>query len=355
MEADTSWTIDPQEFHFGSCSGARLGNIVQDPQGDNPPQMKLVGDRPRMLTYHAGGNNCDFGAAVADCIYPLPTSWITRSYPPEYPDPAGPCIARVEGSNRYINTPGNGSGEGLYYDELRTLQDLLGQSAVKDNPDFKLYVLGYAHFFNTNDNFCSQTSFAPAASLGGNPPKLSQRLRIDINDAVDRANKVIEKVVNDVGDPRVKYIRISHEFDHHRFCEDDHDSKNAQWYNPDVWLWNLNFPSNDPPEGDSRAMDVWISSEMAKFFMENPNVQILSGSGDSGGGGGNTWTQRPFHPKKGGTEAIKKLIIDQARRDQISGVRQATANPPTGPPGVYVCNESGCSPESPPCCANGTC
>jgi len=337
-------------FHFAACSGARLVNIVAEPQGDNPRQMELVaapGESPQMITYHAGGNNCDFGATVGDCIYTRPAFTLNGiEYPPEYPDPTGPCAQRIKASNEYINNLGTSNS--LYNDELNTLRDLLGHPTVKDNKDFRLYVVGYAHFFNTADNYCSKLSFAPLASLGGDPPKVSVILRSDINDAVERVNLILRKAVKDAKDPRVKFIDISAAFDKHRFCEDAHSKKNDQWYSKDVWLWNLNIPSNDEP-ANPELMDQWLNGEASQWFQANQPVEIMNGNGQ-------TWTQRPFHPKKGGTEAIRDVIINQAREDRILGVKQLPlSSPPTGPPGGCTCNESGCSPESPACCSDGTC
>ncbi|KAI1272796.1 hypothetical protein F5Y07DRAFT_378833 [Xylaria sp. FL0933] len=78
-----------------------------------------------------------------------------------------------------------------------------------------------------------------------------------MNDGVERVNRVLERVANDVGDPRVKFLDISPAFDGHRFCENNHNYK-EQWYNADVWLWNFNMPSDDPP-ADPALIDEWLN------------------------------------------------------------------------------------------------
>jgi hypothetical protein len=192
MAADNTWTINNQEFHFAACSGARLVNIVKDAQGDNPPQLSQLGN-PQMITYHAGGNNCDFGAVVFTCIYPV-GNWDPTL---EYPNPDGDCAKGVATTNKYINDKG-----GLYQDEMNTVRDILTDGSVKGNKDFKLYLLGYAHFFNTNDNYCNDISFSlpsqisiPGTPIGVPGPKLSVRLRTDFNDAIERVNNVLRRVV----------------------------------------------------------------------------------------------------------------------------------------------------------------
>jgi hypothetical protein len=62
--------------------------------------MDQVGT-PQMLTYHAEGNNCNFGTAVEDWIF-MPT-YSKDCYGPEYPDPTGKCAQRINLSNDYIN------------------------------------------------------------------------------------------------------------------------------------------------------------------------------------------------------------------------------------------------------------
>ena len=138
-------------------------------------------------------------------------------------------------------------------------------------------------------------------------------------------------------------------FQGRRFCEDVHDQKNDQWYNQDVWLWNLNPPSFDPPS-EPGLMDLWV--DYAEF--ENGTKwTVLDDVEPEGGIGGVGWRQRPFHPKIGGSEAIKGIIIQQAKDDKIPGIVGTTSQPPLT--GNCNCNESGCTSDSPACCANGTC
>lgn len=329
MEADSTWTTKPQEFHFAACSGARLDNIAVNGQGSNPIQMSQVGN-PMMITYHAGGNNCDFGSVVANCIYPTP-AW-NADYDKAYPDPDGQCAKNVANTNGYINGMGM---HGLYSDELLTVQGLLKESSVKNNPDFRLYILGYAHFFNVGSNYCDDESFAPQAAkfknLGYHPPTLTSRLRTDFNDAIQRVNNILEKVAKDVNDPRVKYIDISPAFNTHRFCE-DHHNLDDQWYSTDVWLWNLNFASQDPP-ADPSLMTAWITKGT---LPDGVSLNSLNGTvGIEGSAGGQPWIQRPFHPKIGGTGAIKDYVIAAAKADKIPGVvgapAVATGSSPTTP------------------------
>lgn len=170
MEKNTAWTINPQQFNFAACSGAQLLHVVKEKQGENPPQMDMVGSSPQMITYHAGGNNCGFGAVNHDCVYQP-----KGDYGPEYPDPDGQCAIQLRSSNGYIN---NNNPGGLYQDEIITVRNLLDHPAVKDNKDFKLYMLGNAYFFNPGANYCDDISFGALASAVHGPKTMCSVLSL---------------------------------------------------------------------------------------------------------------------------------------------------------------------------------
>ena len=336
MEADTTWTEKPQDFHFAACSGAWLVHIKVDPQNRNPPQMQQVGS-PMMLTYHAGGNNIHFGKIVTECLYATPTQLdlpnFGGGYDQPYPDPSASCTKDVNWANGYINNMNmDEKNPGLYLDELRTIRDILAWPTIAANPDFRLYVLGYAHFFNLGPNYCDNISFAPFVinqattvpkGINLTPPKVTNRLRTDFNDAITRTNNILQQVVNDLKDSRVKFIDISPKFDGHRFCEDHHKT-NDQWYNPDVWLWNLNFPVLDPPNPHPDGPPQTVGTDGIKPSDLNGTVGV-----ETDGSPPFSFIQRPFHPKIGGTTAIKDLIIAAAKADRIPGV--VTTSPTSTP------------------------
>ncbi|KIM98266.1 hypothetical protein OIDMADRAFT_56640 [Oidiodendron maius Zn] len=337
MEANATWTTKPQTFHFAACSGAQLVNIKQETQNSNPAQMDQVGN-PVLLTYQAGGNNLGLGKVVTDCIYPLPLA-LSSEYSNPYPDPDGQCVQDMNAINGYINdmrtdpTPGN---HGLYYDELATVRDVLGHAAVKNNPDFRLYILGFAHFFNLGTNYCDNLSFVPrpqgAVKAGSHPPNVTNQLRTDFNDVITRVNNILQKVANDVDDSRAKFIDISSAFDSHRFCEDHHNEAD-QWFNNDVWLWNLNSPSQDPPNSPSSLTNAWIINGTMP-----DGISINGTVGVEGTGGGIPFVQRAFHPKTEGSYSIGENLMLAAMADKIPGVLGATsaASPPNSSPCVSI-------------------
>lgn len=125
-----------------------------------------------------------------------------------------------------------------------------------------------------------------------------------------------------------------------------------------VWLWNLNTPADDPPHApqfvtasrNNETVEPYLKEDTKIGAEEQGGVVEADGSGGSTGDVP-TWFFRPFHPKYGGTQAIADIVIAQAKADKIPGV--VGSAPPTT--GTCDCNEDGCTPESPACCANGTC
>jgi hypothetical protein len=237
MQDDNSWTNDPQAPHFAACSGALLVNMVaQEQHPGQGPQISNVGT-PNIMTMHAGGNNVGFGDVARNCIFQSPL----ESYGAAYPDAAGKCKQAVDAANGRINDRGETSG--LLYDTKRTIQDILDHDNFKDRPDFRLYVLGYIHFFNVDSpdsDWCNTVTFAPAGSYLGKQV-LTNQLRTDINDAVERVNRVMQEAAGSF-DNRVGYIDLSAAYNGYRFCEKG-ATYNEQWLVP-VSSFNIIIESN---------------------------------------------------------------------------------------------------------------
>ncbi|KAI1749154.1 hypothetical protein F4782DRAFT_533768 [Xylaria castorea] len=273
-----------QTFSSADCSGATVVNIKAEPQGNNSSQMDMVGS-PQMMTYHAGGNNYGFDDVVSHCINQPGTG-----YGPEYPDPSGVCAQQLAKSNSYIN---NGGEHGLYGDELKTVIDGLGHPAVQDDTDFRLYIQGYAHFLNLGANYYDGISFGPLISK----LKLSNRLRADVNDGVEHSP--------------VRFLDISPAFNGHRFFENNHSYKD-QRYSTDVWLWNLDTPSGNPPADPSRV-DAWLDGAYLPDGAPLPDYPNTTTFGVEMQGGIET-------EGTGETQAIADTVIAQALADRIPGV-----------------------------------
>jgi hypothetical protein len=67
MEADTTWTKEPKNFHFAGCGGTLMNDVLR--------QMGLTGN-PVLIAGTLGGNDAYFGGIARACIYqPAPGPW----------------------------------------------------------------------------------------------------------------------------------------------------------------------------------------------------------------------------------------------------------------------------------------
>lgn len=96
-------------------------------------------------------------------------------------------------------------------------------SAVIDhgltNPDFKLYVLGYPHFFNVDTDQCDGATFTYYKD-DDEGPFLTKDMRNTINGLIQKKmNDAIRAAVIAANDKHVVFVDISPFFTGHRFCE----------------------------------------------------------------------------------------------------------------------------------------
>ena len=200
LKEDTSWFNGWTEyFTWTACSGSKLVNM-QD-------QIVGVGASPRLVTMTAGGNDggsspdAGFFRVVDNCIF---HSDLNKDYGLPYNqdnDRTGACAVSIDASKAYIaNTIGQ--------DLKNTINDILGKDNVKSQPDFLLYVTGYAQFFNSDPTWCNGHSFADPRAKSR--PQLSQYVRNDINELVLGLNTIYEKTIQDF--PSVRFINYDASF-----------------------------------------------------------------------------------------------------------------------------------------------
>ena len=138
MEADTSWTGSfSSGLRDAACSGSQLIDLAKGGY-----QMGKVG-KPNVVVMTFGGNNCGFGTIVDVCIY---HSSPTTNYGSAYADDkarTGACAKALDNALNYITNT-------LQQDFINTINDILADPGVNSNPDFLLYLTGYAQFFGTD-------------------------------------------------------------------------------------------------------------------------------------------------------------------------------------------------------------
>jgi hypothetical protein len=345
MENDNSWSLSPQAFQFAACGGTLMDDLER--------QMKERAGQPDIVWGMFGGNNAFFGAIARACIYqPISLEHPFGWGPPwdEDSDGTGLCKKNIQQAENFLNDP-----NGIRKEFARALNDIItvAQDTQALNQPFDLYVSSYVRFFDNTTDACDQWSFAHDR-LSTGKPKLVKELRRIINDKVQQLNDIQADVVKNYEIPprtpfnpnfRVHNSQPDSIFNGHRFCKPNHTFED-QYYNQDVWLWNLQY--YDEKTGEEQgvtttnngvefmappaSLDVTHGFQTVLGADTNPIASIPQGNDANTQQYGFGWTARPFHPKFGGHTALKDFFIQQMRNDQIPGVKPAVSPPSQGPP-----------------------
>lgn len=324
MEADQNWVgHNPSGLRDAACSGSQLGDIVAGQH-----QMGKVGDTPAVVVMTSGGNNAGFGHIVDVCIY---HSDPTHNYGNPYwsdKDGSGDCAKAIADATEYITNP-----DKMPNDLTKTLDDLFADPASK-NPDFLLYLTGYAQFFGTDyDPWCDSEYWSiPTINPFNIDPYLSKSLRQAFNDRVSAVNKLYKSTAeSDKYKAKVRFIDIDSHFAGHRFCEPGSNYKeqiNTDTHFDKVYLWNLNYSWQITGQGAPSAAAAGgnVTAQEAQAAFNGGGVTAWS----SGGGGGgnkpeNGWRLRPFHPRYTGYTAIKEAIFVQLKTDGLPKAQSASS------------------------------
>ncbi|KAF2225240.1 hypothetical protein BDZ85DRAFT_280429 [Elsinoe ampelina] len=319
-------------------------------------QIKRTGE-PRVVIMTIGGNNAGFANIVTDCMY-QPFWW--RDYEGPFPDD-GKCAAAIAAADRILD-------DTIGTDITNTYIDIFNH--FKDMPsDLNVYHTSYIPFFNTEDNWCRDESFAVYPLSWKKEQKLNVEIRTAMNNLVTKMNNIIDQAVRDfqprlaqsqrrllarqkdlsdtgpvipdrpdppapppatqpfqppiqpvVAKRNLGFIDLSETFSGHRFCETNSDHT-KQYYGNETYLWNLNYFGTREVPADGKVPA--LTSEQ--------KVQMQTGelAGESGSGTDNSisngWHLRPFHPTARGNEAIKDAIVQRLVQDQIPGVKSLTS------------------------------
>ncbi|KAI4129589.1 MAG: hypothetical protein LQ338_002163 [Usnochroma carphineum] len=335
LEADTSWTGDfSSGLRNAACSGSELRDLAK---GDY--QMGKVG-KPNVVVMTSGGNNIGFGPIINLCIYHAnPTHNYGAAYKDDDPNnPTGDCGKALKDASTYITGP-------MRQDLINTINDILADPSVDDNPDFLLYVTGYARFFGPDyDPWCENEYWnIPSVALSPTP-YLSKELRTAFNDRVSDVNSLYKDTIESQFSNKVRYIDTDTGFGGHRFCEpgaNHADQLNTDTHFDGVYLWNLNWPwqvANQPaPQGVDP--DNISPDEARNLFGDDGGVTAWSegsGSGNVANVPSNGWRIRPFHPRYTGFTSIKKAILAQLKNDGLPKAQSSGSSPPPSGPPAYA-------------------
>ena len=179
------------EVHFLACSGSQTSKVRDE-------QIPAIPQDVSFATLAAGGNDVGFFPVINACIL--------RAYD---------GLTDADCENEVAATTDRIKNDVPGYKDL--------YSAVFDrgltDPNFKLYVLGYPHFFNVDTDQCDGVTFAYYKD-DNEGPFLTKDTRNTINGLIQQMNEAIRAAVMSVNDDRIVFVDISPFFNGHRFCEE---------------------------------------------------------------------------------------------------------------------------------------
>jgi len=266
--------------------------------------MGKVG-HPDVVIMTSGGNNAGFGHIVDVCIYHSdPRHIYGKAYKDDH-DGTGDCAKALNDASNYIENV-------MQQDLNNTINDILDDPNVKNNPKFLLYLTGYAQFFGTDyDSWCNTEYWnIPSFTFPQTPtPYLSVELRKAFNDRVSAVNTLYNNTIVSKYADKARYIDLDAGFSGHRFCEPG--AKHADQVNKDtnftgVYLWNLNYPirlANAPPSEGVLNIDSVTAEEAQQLF--NGQGVTAWGIGEGGNIPSNGWRLRPFTREPLATQASR--------------------------------------------------
>lgn len=246
LSEDKTWYKGLQDFKFVACSGARIINAKGQDIDMTIPDDGKTPVRRRYATMHFGGNDAGFYDIAVDCFYqPIPS---LNAYGPPYPSENSACKKALKRVRENIQgaSAHNDPNHVNVFGAINSIMDW--QPEEDANPDFDLYVIGYAAFFNIDDSstWCNDQSFRVIPFI--HKPLLSLVLRRKVNQLTLDLNRLFQQVLTERNDKHVHYIDPNPNFDGHRWCEPDQTSR-GDLFNYDgckAWFFNSQIPKDVP-------------------------------------------------------------------------------------------------------------
>ncbi|KPM35026.1 hypothetical protein AK830_g11540 [Neonectria ditissima] len=302
-----------QDENLHACTGARAEQVKD--------QSTFLDETVDLATISAGGNNVGFGAIVNDCIYRFKGIL------------SGDCQATLKASENAVQ---NELGPAV----LDALQAFMNRP---HHENLRIFVTGYAQFFNADSEQCDGVSWnywqwSPEAGSG---TKLTKDLRAKLNDLVVQVNSKIDAVVRSFNDDRIQFVNYDDSFRTHRFCEERLDLFMHQYYTPDGQFQdggeyfdvNDSEDAKDWAEGMRGFVNSYPDTQVAMPFDEHPvDIGQLEFRIPSG-------VMKVFHPTQKGHEQIAIAVWNaytHATALQPGGLQPLPEGFPIGDSGTRV-------------------
>ncbi|KAI1423843.1 SGNH hydrolase [Xylaria sp. FL1777] len=224
---------DPTVFQFLSCTGAMTTDVMV---GADESQIDLFNASlpADFALLSIGGNDLGFFEVINACVFRF------------YNFYSGTCEAALAHSRVLLESD-------EFEISLRILiTEILDKIRWEKKPRFTITMTGYARFFNELTDGCDDMSFG----VWWNGPRLTKKLRSDMNALVLTVNAKLRKTVNAINagftQDKVIFVDYDAAFDGHRFCELNVTEPDYQ--RPDTWFFLVGGPDNAGNGTDSERL-----------------------------------------------------------------------------------------------------
>lgn len=285
---------DQRTFNWVACSGAKTGYVKST-------EVPAIDGDIDMATLTIGGNDIGFFDILNACIFQF--GWLVGG---AYTS----CEDQLAGSSDQIknNLPSKLDS---------TILAILSQVS---NSGFKLYMTGYAAFWNNETTPCNNVSFNFWETKPEDRANLTQELRTSMNDMLGDLNAEISAAVKRANnhDERkpVVFVDYNDAFSGHRYCEEgmkEPDPDNEDRWFQENWLFKQHQPYS------ANNISTYYQSLAAAGQNADPSITISSANknvttnGTVDIYGDAEWIfdalARAFHPTIDGHDGIRLEVL----------------------------------------------
>ncbi|KAI4122897.1 MAG: hypothetical protein LQ338_005562 [Usnochroma carphineum] len=286
----------PSRFNFVACSGDKFPAILQNQFRNQPSSLGRPnwGDRPEFVTLSMGGNDIGFKELVSVCIYSLRIFTLKD------------CDEVIADSERRVDDPV------FVRDATNVIIAALRKGTDRVGLGFKVFVTGYAQFFNEQTTQCNSVSLKPGWSpferqyLTFERRQTLNKVARDLNAALKRA--VLSASLGAPG--RVFFVEYDTQFNGHRFC--DREEPNPT--DPNTWFFT--FGSSESAVGEFLnsipQINGLINGQSNETISDSGFLRLISkaAGSDASKRDNGVAAYRVFHPKPFGHRAIEGRLRD---------------------------------------------
>ncbi len=291
----------PSKFNNVACSGNTFGQIKDKELLDKPEddgkngRRPAWGEAPEFVTITMGGNDIGILDLIATCILSFKLWGLD-------------CPGVIQYGRDTINSQ-------KFKDDLNGLIKAIVDKGrgTKVGNRFKVFVVGYAKFFNQDTTQCNDVSFKPSWN-----PLPAQYLTIErrtaMNDLALALNKALSDAVDVFKDKGVYWVDYDQNFDGHRFCDREEPNPN----DPDTYFYNY-YTKDDPKLAVAQKlfekMPAYQSTtkggKEGAFKTDQDFINALSDAAGSDPEAKSVLsdTVRMFHPTTRGHAQIRDVVL----------------------------------------------